>query len=360
MSNITHLERLCVFHLDFDIWSGQTRLFASDLKLGEGGEIPSEKVTQLGSKRICDPQRLKDFNRLKSEARRLLTSHGMPFMNGFAVPAQKVQEICDELDRIERDFKDAKDAFISGYSAAIEEWINDNPEYEDAIRAGALPQSEVERKIGFEYEIFMIQPVEGEKEKSLSRKAEGLGGDLLDEVTQQAQDFFIKNLSGKDRCGVTTKLSLKKIRDKVDGLSFLNGNLVPLVDLLDQTLNVYEGNAIGRSIMAPHFYQVLASVLIMGDRKKIEDYANGAVTVESMADSVTPSDKSSEITEVAETETDDVSDIEDDIDRFFSQTPEGGSDSSEDDSELYVKDKPSLEKEVVIPDFDDDDESAFF
>ncbi|MFC6674305.1 DUF3150 domain-containing protein [Marinobacterium aestuariivivens] len=247
-------------------------------------------MAQLGSKKICDPAKLKGFNRLKTETRRLLLSYGMPFMNGFAVPASKADDICDKLNNISAEFDALKQNFIIGYNAAVEEWILENPEYETAIRAGALPRSTVERRIGFEYQVFMIQPISDDDAtaKSLSRKVESLGRDLLDEVTEEATKFFSKNLSGREECGVTTRITLKNIRDKVDGLSFLNGAFIPLVNLLDETLRGYEQHAQGRVVKAPFFYQVVAAVLIMSDRKRIEEYANGAVTLAGMTESVTP------------------------------------------------------------------------
>ncbi|MDW1951120.1 DUF3150 domain-containing protein, partial [Vibrio sp. 812(2023)] len=153
MTKVNHLQSLCVIHVDFDIWSGQTRLSASDLKLGEGGEIPPEKVAQLGSKKICDPAKLKGFHRLKTETRRLLLKFGMPFMNGFAVPVSKTDEICNKLNDINFQFNQLKQDFIKGYNKAVDEWCQENPEYERAIRAGALPKETVEERIGFEYQV---------------------------------------------------------------------------------------------------------------------------------------------------------------------------------------------------------------
>ncbi|WP_024608570.1 DUF3150 domain-containing protein [Pseudoalteromonas sp. TAB23] len=287
---VKHLENLCVIHVDFDIWSGQTRLAAADFKLGEGGEIPPEKVAQLGSKKICDPAKLKGFNRLKTETRRLLLAYGMPFMNGFAVPASKSDEICSKLNEINHEFEALKQSFLSGYNAAVNEWISENPEYEMAIRAGALPRSVVEKRIGFEYQVFMIQPINDDDPtaKNLDIKIESLGRDLLDEVTDEADKFYSKNLSGRVTCSVTTRITLKNIRDKVDGLSFLNGSLTPLVDLLDETIRGYEQHSQGRVIQGAFFYKVVAAVLIMSSRQRIEEYAEGAVTLASMTDSVTP------------------------------------------------------------------------
>jgi len=279
---INHLESLCIIYVDFDIWSGQTRLTASDLKLGDGGEIPPEKLAQLGSKKICDPVALKGFNRLKTETRRLMLRYGMPFMNGFAIPIKKSQEICDKLNDIETQFHLLKVDFLNGYAQAVENWCQENPEYEQAIRAGALPSYVVDRKIGFEYEVFMIQPVNEDEHTEhatrLNNKIEHLGNDLISEVIQEANKFYEKNLAGRNQCAIKTKKSLIKIRDKIDGLSFLNGHLTSLVQLLDQTIHGYEQN-IGGYIKAPFFYQLASAILMMTDRKKIEQYANGALSV---------------------------------------------------------------------------------
>lgn len=286
-NTVKHLDSLCVIHVDFDIWSGQTRLSPADFKLGVGGEIPSDKVAQLGSKKICDPAKLKGFGRLKTETRRLLLRYGMPFMNGFAVPASRAEFICKALNKIQQEFEQLKRIFINGYHDAVEEWVIENPEYEAAIRAGTLPRSTVEKRIGFEYQVFMIQPTGDDATgKSLTKKVEGLAGDLLDEVVDEAGKFFSKNLSGRQECGTGTRATLRNLRDKIDGLSFLNSSFVPLVGLLDQTLRGYQQHAEGRIIRAPFFYQVVAATLIMSDRKRIEEYVNGVVTVESMAQSV--------------------------------------------------------------------------
>ncbi|MEQ1965906.1 DUF3150 domain-containing protein [Xenorhabdus nematophila] len=396
MTKVNHLQSLCVIHVDFDIWSGQTRLSASDLKLGEGGEIPPEKVAQLGSKKICDPAKLKGFHRLKTETRRLLLKFGMPFMNGFAVPVSRTDEICNKLNDINYQFNQLKQDFINGYNKAVDEWCQENPEYERAIRAGALPKETVEERIGFEYQVFMIQPVNEDEAnaKRLNRKVERLGDDLVSEVVQEANKFYMERLAGRDQCAVTTRQTLRNIRDKVDGLSFLNSAFNPLVKLLDQTLRGYEQHADGRNIVAPFFYQVVAAVLIMSERERIEEYANGSITVEGMALNIggseahmgdrsknekagLESDKAGESALVLEGDNTvqqqvggagavqseqtnnggDAVDLDEDIDSFFKNFAERGEGESEDDPNagdavqdeyVDVEDEPVLPEETLV------------
>jgi hypothetical protein len=283
---IKHLDELCVIHADFDIWSGQTRLAPEDLKLGAGGEIPPEKLALLGSKKICDPVKLRGFHRLKTKARRTLEHYGLSFMNGWAVPADRLDTILKQLDGIGKEFDAVRQEFLRDYDNAVEEWCMDNPGYEHIIRAGAMPRDVVEKRIGFDYQVFMIKPV-GEPtdatQQRLNRKLGGLSNDLFDEINAEANKFYDEKLKGQIEIKKGTSIHLKKLRDKVDGLSFLNSAFVPLVNLLDDTLRGYESQAQGHRIVAPFLYQVVAAVLIMCDRSKIEGYANGSVTVDDVA-----------------------------------------------------------------------------
>ncbi|TDX26784.1 uncharacterized protein DUF3150 [Modicisalibacter xianhensis] len=283
---IQHLENLCVIHVDFDIWSGQTRLNAEDLKLGEGGEIPPEKLALLGSKKICDPAKLRGFHRLKTKCRRKLEHYGLPFMNGWAVPAERLDTILKQLDSIGKEFDAVRQEFLRCYDKAVDDWANDNPGYEHIIRAGAMPRDVVETRIGFDYQVFQIQPVgdvSDATQQRLNRKVGGLSNALFDEITAEANKFYEERLKGAMSLDISTRKTLENLRNKVDGLSFLHGALAPLVQLLDETIQGYQQHAQGRYVVAPFLYQVMAAVLIMRDRGMIASYANGAVSVDDMA-----------------------------------------------------------------------------
>ncbi|EAS1663308.1 DUF3150 domain-containing protein, partial [Salmonella enterica subsp. enterica] len=201
--------------------------------------------------------------------------------------------------------------------------------------------------------------------------------------------FYMERLAGRDQCAVTTRLTLRNIRDKVDGLSFLNSAFNPLVTLLDQTLRGYEQHADGRNIVAPFFYQVVAAVLIMSERDRIEQYANGSITVESMANNIggseaqmgdcskdekpeRKSDTSGEPTlafEGGETKAQQVGgndsvlseqtnsngnvvDLDEDIDNFFKSFAERGEGESEDESkagDAIQEERVEVEDEPVLP-----------
>lgn len=353
MSHVKHLENLCIINADFDIWSGQTRLSASDFKLGAGGEIPPEKIAQLGSKKICNPTKLKGFHRLKTETRRFLLGYGMPFMNGYAVPVVKADEICSKLDKIDIEIQQLKREFVTGYENAVDEWCAENPEYEKAIRAGALSRKEVERRIDFEYQVFMVQPTEDEQSaKRLNRKVDELGDDLLSELVNDANEFYNKRLAGKMHIATSTAKTLKNLRDKVDGLSFLNSAFVPLVQLLDQTLAGYEKHGAGkRDIQGMFFFQIMAAVLIMCDRQRIQEYAGGELSVDSVAKELTRAEISScesAMENDDEPETGADINIADDFDQFLAEK------SKQNDDEYSQLPDAKEEDQSQLPGSDDD------
>lgn len=281
VDSVNQLEKLAILQLDFDIWSGQVKLDDPDLKLGAGGSLPPKMLASLGRKSVISSEHLKPFNRLKTRARRICTAQGMPFMNGFAIPLTKVDEIVLKLDAISDEMNDLKDNFLSNYDKWVEEWINKYPEYSQAVRAGALPKAKVAERIDFDFQIYKVNPVTEAESKKLKVKADGLADQLLDEVVDRANLFFSKCIQNKETCQSNTQKTLLSIREKVDGLSFLDSRFTSIVELLDKTLSGYA--AVGKVVKGEQFYKILSTTLILSSRSKIQDYVDGSVTLEDMA-----------------------------------------------------------------------------
>lgn len=289
------LNELCLIYMDFDIWSGQTKLQKSDLKVA-AEDLPPETLANLGTKRICAPGQLKGFHRLKTKARRAILDWGRPFLGGFAVPVKKLDVIRQSLEDVEFEFEGLKQTFLTGYYQAVQGWMDENPEYSDVIQRAALSSQEVATRIGFDWHILEVVPVANPvTESRLKSKVSGLGDEMIDEIVDTASEFYSANVCGRQSISVLTKPTLQKLRDKIDGLSFLNSNLYPLVTLLDETLAGYGREARKGQIHAPFFYQVMASVLILADRSKIESYANGALSIDSYSQALDQSAASGDI-----------------------------------------------------------------
>lgn len=281
--SVNHLEQLAILQIDFDIWSGQVKLNDPDLKLGVGGEIPPKQLVDLGRKNVIDKAHLKPFNRLKTSARRLCLRHGMPFMNGFAVPLDRIDEISAGLEEVVNEMNDLKANFLANYDRWIGDWEQKNPDYAQAIRAGKLPKAVVERRIGFDYQVFQVTPVNEAHALKLNGMANGLADELLNEIVDEADSFFQSNLKGKEECQVTTQKTLKRLRDKVDGLSFLDSRFLSVVELLTKTINGYPST--GKIVGGEQYFRIMSATLILTSKTKIQEYASGTVDLDQMANS---------------------------------------------------------------------------
>ena len=96
--SIQTLDKLLICHIDCSIWSGRKKLRPEDFRLANGSQLPPKDVASLGSKKICDPEALANFERLKKEAQRLCEQVGVRFLGGYAVPEDRIDQIVPELD----------------------------------------------------------------------------------------------------------------------------------------------------------------------------------------------------------------------------------------------------------------------
>lgn len=281
MSQSTVLERMALVHLDITVWSGQAKLTAEDLNLGADGSIPPEQIAQLGNKRICSPDQLKVFNSLRSSAWRYLLTVGMRLMGGFAIPVDRMDEVQQRLNEIGDEFRAAKDQFMVGYDKAINDWCVSNPEWAPIIRRGIKPRESVARRLDYGWEAFQI--ANGDLQTSgtvgVEKRARQLGGDLMDEVIETATNAWDTHLAkGADKVTVHIRTNLKRLRDKLHGLAFLDHRFSTLVGLLDEALRFMPEGVKG-PVKGEGFFRISSVVQILSDIRKIDGYVAGSVTV---------------------------------------------------------------------------------
>lgn len=272
---IKKLDYLAMVQVDLSIWSGQTKLHPEDFNIGHGGSLPSERVAQLGSKKIIDTSRLKSFHAKRQAYRRILNRVGMPFMNGHAIPVSKLDEVLLQLQELEQEFNNDKVVFLNEYDQAVDAWALDNPDMEEAIRACSLSRQEVEKRISFDYQIFKIAPLQ-EGDERLNQQVEGLGDKLIVEIINEAQEFYGKNIKARTSLNTRTKSTLIGWHAKLEGLAFLSSSIQPLAALVKEAIDCYD-LADGGQLTAPYFWQVVGAVAILSDSKKVDDYLDGRI-----------------------------------------------------------------------------------
>lgn len=227
------IDKLVVIHLDVHLWSGRKRLRPEDLRVR--GELPPADLVSLGSKKVCDPKALHVFERLRRRAERACQAVGVRFVGGYAIPEDKLNDLLFELDTCKAEFNIAKQAFLARYEQGIEEWAAAHPEWAEIIRRSVTPKSQVERQLRFGYEVFRVRPTEHFSE-GLERQVNNLSQGLLSEVAIEAARVRAESFEGRRKITRRALRPVRSLRGKLDGLSFLNPRIAPLVRWMDDTL----------------------------------------------------------------------------------------------------------------------------
>lgn len=114
------------------------------------------------------------------------------------------------------------------------------------------------------------------KANDLVRSIGGLAEELIDDVSLCARTFFRESFLGKTRANRKTVNALIRLRDRVNGLSFLSGNLYPLVKMIDEVTvqmpkeGYFDGDA---------FWKLSSVVQTLGDRNLLEEIIRKEVQI---------------------------------------------------------------------------------
>jgi len=149
-------------------WRGCKRLNAEDLGL-DPAQV-SDRLIQLGHKRLIPRDALSAFSLIESRTHASVESASFPFLGGIArfVPNPRLAEITDRLDKLRDEFREATLDFVAGYTPLRE---NALAEWRDAARnlggsggehliltieQSFPPAGEIAKRFAFETRLFQI------------------------------------------------------------------------------------------------------------------------------------------------------------------------------------------------------------
>ena len=276
MQAITTLtDQVTLIMLSITIWSGRKKLRAEDLKLGT--EIPPEDLVSLGSKRVCDPDALKGFHRIKQSAERACLRVGTRFLGGYAVPHAHAEALAEQLDTIKTEFDQETQAFLSGYDRALEQWIKSLPEFEAPIRRAIEPANVVGARLRFGYQLVRITPADNPG--TLEQEVAGLGDGIFGEVSQIARELD-SSFEGKDKLHRRALGTFGRIREKLACLSFIDARIQPVVDSIDDWFSRLPLTA---PITGAIFNEGMGLALLLSDPRRMARHAGGQWSIQSGA-----------------------------------------------------------------------------
>ena len=148
-------------------WRGCKRLNAEDLGLDPAHV--SDRLIQLGHKRLIPRDALQAFALIESRVQATVESSSFPFLGGIGrfVPNPRLGELNDRLEKLRDEFRDATLEFVAGYGplreTALAEWreaaqhLNGSAERLIAtIEQSFPPAGDIAKRFAFETRLFQI------------------------------------------------------------------------------------------------------------------------------------------------------------------------------------------------------------
>ncbi|OAI12759.1 MULTISPECIES: DUF3150 domain-containing protein [Methylomonas] len=274
------LDRVVLIKIDANIYGARKKLRKEDLVLADGSELPPEDLASLGSKRLLDPDRLADFNRLKKAAERECLRVGTRFMGGFVVPVEHSADIIPELQKVAHEFAIKKAEFLAGYDAAVRDWIAKHPNFAGIIEKAIDPMPYVATKLGFDFMVVSIRQPEAATPadiERLDRQIDSIGGQLFHEIAVDAELLLDQSLIGKDQVTRNAVRPIKRIRDKLDGLGFIDYRVAPIVTWIDGMLQKIPKRG---AIDGPLLQEILAMAMLLADPDKLRRHGEGLLSAQ--------------------------------------------------------------------------------
>ena len=272
------LDKVVLVKVEANIYGARKKLKKEDLVLADGSKLPPEDLASLGSKRLLDPDQLTVFNRLKKEAERICLRVGTRFLGGFIIPNEAAGTITEELDRIAVDFTKAKADFLAGYDSAVNDWLVKHPEFAGIIEKAVDSVEFVSTRLSFDYLVLAVAMPETLPEKDIERlesKIGSLSEQMFHEIAMEANHLIEQSLLGKDQVTRSALRPIKRIRDKLDGLGFLDYRVAPVVTTIDDLLaRIPDRGAIEGSLLQ----EILATAMLLADPDKTRRHGEGLLT----------------------------------------------------------------------------------
>ncbi len=244
---------VCVL-LDIHIWSGRRHLEKTDLVHSnpEFRKLPEKDLANLGSVKICDPEDIKKFHTIKGKAERVLKRAGLPILGAVGIPVEKFDEVHDELVKLQAEFSGLAATFIAAYDQRVSGWKMKhtlaNPGWANLFNH--IPTAlHVAGRIAFDFHPFKISAPADDMKPELNARYEsqvqGLKGELMQEVADEATSLITDYLTGSGQDGVVKRREyvtqktigpLKRAAAKLNSFRFIDGSIGPLADVIDEVL----------------------------------------------------------------------------------------------------------------------------
>lgn len=236
------ITRLIIFTPIINVWSATVKVDRDEDLKDVKDKLPPKSLVSDGRKSLIDLRLLTPFNTIRSKVQRYL--HGMGFAitpNAYAVPADKVDEVTDELNAFSKEFEDLVPDFIANLPAAFEEHIAKEPQWRELIERNRPDPVDVKTRMVFKIGAYRMAPPDADPNSRLSRSfgdaidaVPSLLGDIADSATKLLQG----PLGTGKRIGHAHSNALRGLVGKLESFGFLDHRVNVAAQTLDSMLAI--------------------------------------------------------------------------------------------------------------------------
>jgi uncharacterized protein DUF3150 len=244
---------VCVM-LEVHIWGGRRHLERDDLLAANPAlsKLPTKTLASLGAYKICNPDLITEFQKVKGKAERYLRRAGLPILGASGIPQKRFEADHAKLLEFQAEFQALEDTFLKGYDDAVAKWAADqmleNPDYAHLLNNPPSKET-VSKKLGFAFHCYRINAPALEDNVELNRnyvaQVGGLKGQLLKEVAAEA-DLLVQQYLVKEKNGVVSPREyvtprtlgpLRRAAAKLDDFRFLDPTIGPLAEMVNDVVS---------------------------------------------------------------------------------------------------------------------------
>lgn len=266
ISNISDFFKdMTVVYLTVNTWTAKRKLSEKELGL-KPGQFSAE-VANLGSKTVFDKEKVKRLRNIKNEGEAFLSSVGYNCLGGWAVPRQKLDEIQEKLIELQERYYLTKEDIINSYEVDLDNYAEfaelKMPGFGNVVRQAAYSVDYLENTLHFNTRYM---------EDELESPSDG----LLEEIAREANniletmDYSSSRASGKPRQFTRRAFRpLHTIKDKLNGMTFLDSCIRPVVDRLSQFLDSIPERG---KLEQEWLFQLVSELTFLSDAENMRRY----------------------------------------------------------------------------------------
>ena len=231
----------------------------------------------MGSLKLCDPAELKELAKIKRRAERACERRAVRFLGGYATDEKNIDDLAGTLDDLKAEFDTAAARIVANLEDSVDAWVSDHPQWAEAIRRQPPDVKRIAAQLRFDYQVCRVGPVADDGASinhGLERAASGLQGQLYSEIAAQARTTLKRSFEGKESVGQRALGSLKTMTEKLDALSYLDGQIRPVLDEIEVVRDALPKTG---SIAGSDLVRVVGLLSLLGDEARLAGF--GAIPV---------------------------------------------------------------------------------